>query len=234
MSRAAWLAAAAVSAVAAIAAEMWGLRGLFMVLKPLTTALLIAWAWPRGAGEPLRQAALRAGLVLSWLGDVALLWPREGFLPGLVAFLLAHLAYLVVFGRSRPAAHGASRWAPFIAYAAVAAGVLAHLWPGVPAALRAPVMAYVAALGSMAALSAGAWLAARGTPAHAAARLGAVGGLLFLLSDALLATHRFAGPVPMAGVGILATYWVAQAAIAASLAAPAPASAPAHGAVSAA
>ncbi|MBI5272266.1 MAG: lysoplasmalogenase [Burkholderiales bacterium] len=232
MSRAAWLAAAALCAVAAIAAESLGQRALFMALKPLTTALVIVWAWPRGADEPARQLALRAGLVLSWVGDVALLWPREGFLPGLVAFLLAHLAYLVVFGRARPAARGAARWVPFVAYAAVAAAVLAHLWPGVPAPLRGPVLAYVGALGTMAALSAGAWLAARGTPVEAAARLGAAGGLLFLVSDALLATHRFAGPVPMAGVGILATYWVAQAAIAASLA-PGAAAAPRGRAVSA-
>ena len=43
-------------------------------------------------------------VLLSLVGDVALLWPREGFLPGLVAFLLAHLAYLAAFTRVQPLA----------------------------------------------------------------------------------------------------------------------------------
>ena len=63
-----------------------------------------------------------------------MLWPQQGFLPGLVAFLLAHLAYLWAFTRGvRLAA-----WAPaFISYALLAAAVLSLLWAGVPAALRA-------------------------------------------------------------------------------------------------
>lgn len=220
MTRAAgtWLlAAAAASGALAIAAEALGQRALYMAFKPLTTVLIIAWAWPRGADEPARQRALRLGLLCSLLGDVALLWPREGFLPGLLAFLLAHLAYLVLFGRSRPRPRGAQRVLPALAYAAIAAAVLWHLWPGVPAGLRVPVLAYVGALGGMAALAASAWLGARGSPAQALARRGALGGLLFMLSDAILATNRFAGPVPAAGAALLTSYWLAQVAIAGCL-----------------
>ena len=42
---------------------------------------------------------MRLGLLLSLLGDIALLWPQQGFLPGLMAFLLAHIAYIVAFTR---------------------------------------------------------------------------------------------------------------------------------------
>ncbi|GAB4041072.1 MAG: hypothetical protein Fur0014_12040 [Rubrivivax sp.] len=42
----------------------------------------------------------------------------------------------------------------------------------------------------------------------------ALGGALFVASDALLATHRFAGPLPLASLWILATTWSAQACIA--------------------
>ncbi|MFM9900791.1 MAG: lysoplasmalogenase family protein, partial [Polaromonas sp.] len=65
---------------------------LAFVFKPLTTLLVIAHAWPRGADSPKQRRRVRVGLLLSLLGDVFLLWPREGFLPGLVSFLLAHLA----------------------------------------------------------------------------------------------------------------------------------------------
>src|SRR5438045_1162826 len=93
------LPAAAASAVLTIAADLLGIGWLHFVLKPLTTLLIIAWAWPRGEDAPARRRWIRIGLVCSLAGDVALLWPQQGFLPGLVSFLLAHLAYIVAFTR---------------------------------------------------------------------------------------------------------------------------------------
>lgn len=218
-----WL--AALSAALAIASAGWALNlpWLNFTFKPLTTALLIAWAWPRGAGEAQRPCVL-AGLAMSWLGDVALMWPERGFLPGLVSFLLAHLAYLVAFTRG-------TRWLAWpqagAAYAAVAALVLALLWRGVPAALRAPVAVYVLALAGMAAQAASQWRSRQGTPSAGLALRAAAGGALFMLSDALLATNRFATPLPAASLWVLSSYWCAQGLIAASL--PAPASASASG-----
>jgi uncharacterized membrane protein YhhN len=186
---------------------------LFMA-KPLTTVLLIVHAARRGADEPAARRWILAGLVLSLVGDVALLWPKEGFLPGLIAFLLAHLAYIVAFhGRVR----FASRWQPFAGYALIAALVLAVLWPGVPAALRVPVLLYVVCLASMAAQAAVVWLALRSTAGERLAWSGAIGGALFLLSDALLAANKFAGPLPLASLWVLASYWAAQWCIAGSL-----------------
>jgi len=119
-----------------------------------------------------------------------------------VSFLLAHLAYLVAFTRSQRLA----AWpAAFVGYAVVAAIVLWALWPGVPAALQAPVVAYVVCLAAMAAQAAVLWR--RGAPRGA---MLALGGALFLASDALLATNKFAGPLPLASLWILATYWSAQ------------------------
>ncbi|MFT3954610.1 MAG: lysoplasmalogenase [Piscinibacter sp.] len=188
---------------------------LLFIAKPLTTVLLIVHAARRGADEPRTRRWILAGLVLSLLGDVALLWPKEGFLPGLIAFLLAHLAYIVAFhGRTRFAA----RWLPFAVYASIAALVLSMLWPGVPVALRVPVLLYVLCLGSMAAQSAVVWLVARGTATEPLARSGAIGGALFMLSDALLATNRFAVPLPLSPLLVLATYWTAQWCIVMSLA----------------
>jgi uncharacterized membrane protein YhhN len=217
-------AATLLSAALAIAAAPWALDQpvLAYVFKPLATVLVIVFAWGRGRASPGavagRQPGVRpivrrwiiAGLVLSLVGDVALLWPREGFLPGLVSFLLAHGAYLWAFTRVR---RFAALALPFVAYAAVAGGILALLWPGVPAALRLPVLLYVLALASMAAQAAVLWRLREPRGAVLAA-----GGALFVLSDALLAINRFSTPLPMASLWILASYWSAQWCIAAWLA----------------
>lgn len=204
----------ALAAALAIASAPWALGQpwLNFVFKPLATLGVIAYAWPRGVDTPVLRRWLLVGLGLSLVGDVALLWPQQGFLPGLVSFLLAHLAYLVGFTRVQRLA---GLWRPFVVYAVVAGTILALLWPGVPGALRLPVAVYVVALASMAAQAAVLWRAgaARGAVL-------ALGGALFVASDALLATNRFAGPVPMSGLWILVTYWSAQWCIASFLAPP--------------
>ncbi len=213
-------AVAAVCGALAILSAPWGLGQpwLNFVFKPLTTLLIIAYAWPRGRAQPAARRWVLAGLWLSLAGDVALLWPARGFLPGLVAFLLAHLAYLRAF--TRDGVGLAARRLPFVFYGVLAALVLWGLWPGVPGALRLPVLAYVVCLASMAAQAAVVARCARGTPRQAAGRWLALGGALFLCSDALLAANRFAAPLPLSGLWILLSYWLAQWCIASWLQAP--------------
>lgn len=207
--------AIAASALVAIAAGLGLLPGaVLFAAKPLTTVLLIVHAARRGADEPVARRWILAGLALSLVGDIALLWPKQGFLPGLIAFLLAHLAYIAAFHRR---VRFGARWQPFAVYALVAVAVLIVLWPGIPAALVVPVLLYVACLGSMAAQSAVVWRVARGTAGEALARSGATGGALFMLSDALLAFNKFAAPLPMASLLVLGSYWTAQWFIAGSL-----------------
>ena len=218
MKTAAWAFAVAGSAALAIAAGdgLIASHWLF-VFKPLATVLLIAFAWPRGADLPARRRWIRSGLLLSLAGDVALLWPVQGFLPGLVAFLLAHLAYIVAFTRG---VRFAAWPTAFAAYALLAGVILALLWDGVPAPLRLPVLAYVACLSAMAAQATCAWRAARVAGDAVAARLArhaAVGGAVFVASDALLATNKFAAPLPLSALCVLGTYWVAQWLITVSL-----------------
>lgn len=186
------------------------LPGLYWLAKPLTTLLVIAFAWGRGQAQPALRRAVLVGLGLSLLGDVALMFP-QGFLAGLVAFLLAHLAYLVAF--TRGGVRFMARRAPFGAYALLAAVILAILWPGVPAGLRAPVVAYVLCLAAMAAQAAARWQVQR----DSLSRHAALGGLLFMSSDALLAINRFHSPLPASALWVLASYWAAQWLIASAL-----------------
>ncbi len=191
-------------ALLAIASAPWALNqpALNFVFKPLATLVVMAYAWQRGHDNPTVRRWVLTGLCFSLAGDIFLMWPQQGFLPGLVSFLLAHLAYLVAF--TRVVRFAATPWV-FVAYAALALLILSQLWPGVPGALRLPVVAYVVALACMAAQAAVVW--------RAAASGGAVlawGGLLFMSSDALLATNKFGGGLPMASLWILSTYWAAQ------------------------
>ena len=204
-----WLAVLAVaSAMLAIANGSWALdhRALLFVFKPLTTLLIIAHAWRRGTDTPSVCRFVLAGLWLSLLGDVLLLWPRQGFVPGLVAFLIAHVLYIVAFTREQPFA---AQPAVLAVYALIAGTILALLWGTIPPALRIPVAAYVLALTLMAAQSAVIGLGAQGDDVRRARGL-MLGGALFMASDTVLAVNRFALPVPAAGLWILATYWAAQ------------------------
>ncbi len=197
--------------------------GSAFIAKPLTTILIILYAWPRGLGTPLLRRWVLTGLFFSLLGDVALMLPG-GFVPGLLVFLLAHLAYLWAFTRVRKLASWP--WS-FVGYGLVAAVILAWLWSGIPAALHGPVAAYVICLSAMAAQAGVIGWRARGDAA--AGRRGAVlalGGLLFFCSDGCLAINRFGGPAGWADALVLPTYWAAQWCIASWLAPAATAAAP--------
>jgi uncharacterized membrane protein YhhN len=107
---------------------------------------------------------------------------------------------------------GARPW-PFVFYALAALSMLAVLWPRLPAGLHAPVAVYVIVLAMMAGQAA----ARARVLATPAATLAAVGGGFFVLSDATLAFDRFHTPLAPAMGVVLATYWLAQVLIAASL-----------------
>lgn len=184
--------------------------------KPLTTLLIL---WLALSAQPALDARYRravlAGLVLSLVGDVFLMLPGDRFVPGLVAFLLAHVCYIAAFA---PGSSGKARAMAFVVVAVVAGGNLFGLLPRVDEALRIPVLAYVAVLATMAAFA----LARTWTPAIVqalphSARLAAIGAVLFMVSDTLLAWDRFAGGVPARTLLVLGTYYAAQWCIARSV-----------------
>jgi sterol desaturase/sphingolipid hydroxylase (fatty acid hydroxylase superfamily)/uncharacterized membrane protein YhhN len=188
-----------------------GIGWLFMAFKPLALAVLIGFAAlrARGAGMPRRFALLLiAGLIASLAGDVLLMW-RHLFVPGLIGFLIAHLAYIALFATGarlfpRPMALAATLGAGGLMYAFL-------WWGGLPAGLRVPVGVYVAVIACMTAQA----LGRAAVAGDAAARKVAVGACFFMLSDSLLATNRFVQPLPVASLWVLASYYAAQWLIAA-------------------
>jgi uncharacterized membrane protein YhhN len=185
---------------------------LIYVCKPLATALILALALAAaGAPSPRYRRAIAVGLLFSLAGDVFLMLPGDYFVQGLASFLVAHLAYLVAFTTD---CRLLARPLVFAGWGLVGAVVLSVLWPGVPPELRVPVAVYVVGLLAMAA-QAGARALVRASPG---ARLAALGGVFFVLSDALLAFDRFRAPFAAAPAVILGTYFFAQTLLARSVA----------------
>ena len=183
-----------------------GLVQLHQLFKPLAMLLAMAVVVRRaraGAQPGSFVALLLAALAASLAGDVFLMFPGY-FIPGLVAFLVAHLCYIALFKQGLP-------WFPSRTALAATLGVggamYAFLWlGGLPAALRLPVACYVIAIALMAAQAIGRALVPRDPHATSVA----VGACAFMLSDALLATNRFVMPLPLAPFWVLSTYYLAQ------------------------
>jgi uncharacterized membrane protein YhhN len=184
------------------------------VLKPLTLALMIAAAVALRPGVPgPRFAFTVAALVLSLAGDVFLMVPADLFVPGLAAFLLAHLAYVGAFNQSAPPA------LPTVPAAVVVAGVAAALFlpmrAGMVRTARAklaiPVAAYVLAIGAMV-VSAIATAGRAGWSAGSSA-LAIAGAGLFFCSDALIGWSRFVRPIAWSPAAIIVSYHLGQAAL---------------------
>jgi len=204
----------AASAAGAIAGALLGGPWIWLhyACKPLATVLLLWLAASAAAPVSARyRGILLLGLFFSLVGDVCLMLPADLFLPGLVAFLLAHLCYIAAFA---PGSDARTRLA-CIALFAVFGGVnLYGLLPRLPADMRVPVLVYVAALVVMAGLALARSRSLRNAGAQTAlagsARAAAIGAALFVLSDTLLAWNRFGGGIPLASLWVLATYYIAQ------------------------
>lgn len=206
-------------ATAAIAGAWQGGPWLWLhyVGKPLTT-LLILWlaATATPAVGPHYRRAVLIGMTLSLVGDVLLMLPVDLFVPGLIAFLLAHVAYIVAFA---PGSTTKARMTAFLLLGLVAGANLVALLPRIGSELKAPVLAYVAVLTSMAAFAlARAWSPSLASATPRSVRFAATGGLCFVLSDSLLAWDKFGGGIPLPALSILASYWLAQWCIARSVA----------------
>jgi uncharacterized membrane protein YhhN len=183
---------------------------LVYIFKPLATILVLGIALANWISQKHSYALwICAGLAFSLAGDILLMWPERFFVPGLGAFLLAHLAYLVAFSRGVKFPASWRSWGLYLAIGAVA---LVALNGGIPSGLKAPVALYAIAVATMAAQAMGRYLRLQSS----AARLAAAGGIFFMLSDGLLAVDRFRTAVPYAAIAVLVPYYVAQVLIALS------------------
>lgn len=172
---------------------------LAVVSKAAPILLLLIPVWKLLSGK------VRTGMVIAILfsagGDILL--ALDGavgnfFIPGLASFLIAQVAYAVLFWQGFRF-NKQRQWlaAGYIPVAMVLA------WFILPASgeLMIPVVAYLLAISAMVLGSAFCnrpwqWLF--------------VGASTFALSDSLIAINKFIQPLPYAGVAIMLTYYLAQ------------------------
>jgi uncharacterized membrane protein YhhN len=151
------------------------------------------------------------GLALSLVGDVFLMLPRERFIAGLVAFLLAHVAYVIGLNPTLPPLNVASLLV-FALVALVAVQYYRRIAAGLSGRglnrLKPPVMAYMIVIGLMV-TSALLTLLRVGWP-PLSAMLFSAGALLFLLSDILLAWDHFVGRLSFGRTPRMIAYHVGQ------------------------
>ena len=171
------------------------------VCKPgtLTALIIVAVALDPASGASDRRTWFVAALVFSLVGDVLLMLPRDAFVAGLAAFLVAHVCYVVGFWTDPPAAIAmvVASTVVVLAVAPIARTVLRAL--ASEPALRPPVAIYMVVIATMvaSAIASGNVVAASGA-------------VLFAASDSLIAWDRFVRPVAGAAVVIMVTYHLGQ------------------------
>ncbi|MCS7179575.1 MAG: lysoplasmalogenase [Anaerolineae bacterium] len=184
----------AVTVLWLIRAEFQNQQRQVYIAKPLSTLLIIAVALLsllEPAYHPFYTAGILVGLFFSLGGDVALMFPEKpkAFLVGLVLFLIAHIAYTVVF----TALGRFSAWDLLSAFLllAAAAGFYRLIRSGL-GVLKGPVIGYMVVISVMVHRA----LATLVSPLFTLgqALMIASGALLFYLSDMILAANRFWRP----------------------------------------
>jgi uncharacterized membrane protein YhhN len=207
VTTAAWvlLVIAGVFAVGDWIAVVRGSKPVEYVCKPATLVLLIAVAIALDPVHDDMRTWFVAALVLSLLGDVFLMLPRDLFVFGLGAFLLGHVAYTVGLNL-----HTEGLWLVAIPIPIIAGALAVRLVRGIRRqgqnALVPPVIAYVVVIGAMVVSA----VASGNTVA-------ALGALLFMASDAVIGETRFVRPQVWGGIVIMVTYHLGQALLTVSL-----------------
>jgi uncharacterized membrane protein YhhN len=198
---------AVISASIHIRAEYHGPHLHIHIFKPLTMVFILLIA-SLGQAMPLYKCMIIAGLICSMAGDAFLMPPWDRFVAGLVAFLIAHLFYIVAF--TSGIGLGGSGWVliPFVIYGIVIYSILSS---GL-GKLKLPVIAYIIVILVMAWQAWERWIQTD----QNGALLAFVGAVLFVISDTILAINRFRGQFKLARVLNLMTYFAAQWLIAGS------------------
>lgn len=191
-----------------IRAEYRGPYRNIYIFKPLVMICIVLIAVLGQTTDPLYKVLIIAGLLFSMAGDTLLMPPWNRFVAGLIAFLVAHLFYIVAFASQITT----MVWWPLILVAIYGVVIYVFLAPSLDK-MKAPVLAYIIVILVMAWLGWVYWLQAR----DLSALLAFVGAIFFVVSDSILATNRFRMQFKVGRLLNLASYFIAQWLIAGSI-----------------
>ncbi|MCF8214807.1 MAG: lysoplasmalogenase [Chitinophagaceae bacterium] len=146
------------------------------------------------------------GLFFSWIGDILL--QNEGyFIPGLMAFLIAHIFYILFFASTQSANTSFFKLRPVMIIAVIAylIELMILLWPHL-GGMKIPVLVYGITISTM--LSAAFWQYQKLDNTTALYLIFGAG--FFVASDSILALNKFKTQFDSAGIYIMSTYILAQ------------------------
>lgn len=175
-----------------------------MVTKPLLMPLLVGFFISSYTGKNSIKKWIIGALVFSWVGDtVLMLQDVDGmyFIIGLVAFLLAHVAYIVSFTRLKSTASATGKRIIIVLFVVYSSILVFVLWSGL-GDMKLPVILYATILTAMGSLG-----VIKNTSSYPLITFGV---LFFVASDSILAINKFLFEVPYNGVLIMSTYILAQ------------------------
>jgi uncharacterized membrane protein YhhN len=181
------------------------------LLKPLTMVALISAtiALPDPSSNIARWAMVVA-LIFSMFGDVFLIAAHRFFLQGLLAFFVAHLAYIYALAQLDVTWQFAlvGLVVVLVGNAVVGRRIVMGVRANDPDMLIA-VIAYLAVVSAMVV-----------TAIATANPWAIVGALLFFGSDAAIGWHRFVGPFKQRDLFVIVTYHLGQIGLVLSLTIP--------------
>jgi uncharacterized membrane protein YhhN len=177
--------------------------------KPGIVLILMAFLLSCVRTGSLMRTLILMALLFSWLGDILLMFTDRDpvfFLLGLGAFLLAHIFYIVFFNRVKERESIKPRWWLLIMVAFYYISLLTLLLPGLEDDMKIPVPVYGLVISFMLLLALHMPYGIHKT----AGKLMAIGAMLFVISDSVLAIDRFYQSFEYASFIIMLCYSLAQ------------------------
>ena len=154
---------------------------------------------------------LLVALILSWIGDIILLFANKGelyFIGGLIAFLLSHIFYILLFNKQLKIYLKKSRTTYWIGITSIIIYLLVMMVVLMPylGDLLLPVFVYAMTISIMLLFALKGFLNWQ-KPANIYIFIGAI---IFVASDSVLAFDKFYAAIPYSSFFIMSTYLAAQ------------------------
>jgi len=198
-----WRILYAITAGVLVTGLVLDLKSLYIVAKPLLMVILLLYFVASTQTYPAWRHLVTLALVFSWAGDVFLI-SGDWFVAGLAAFLVAHIFYIAAYQKTG-AAYGNLQPLTVAVFAFFGICLIWSIYPGLQD-LQAPVFLYALVL-----LGMGVWAFKRKDGTNGSSfRLVALGAVLFVLSDSLIALNRFAFAIPAERILVMSIYLTAQ------------------------
>ncbi|OAB29783.1 Uncharacterized membrane protein YhhN [Flavobacterium fryxellicola] len=154
---------------------------------------------------------LLIALTLSWIGDIILMFADQGklyFIAGLLAFLLSHIFYILLFSKQLKIYLKKSKIIYWVGVTAIAFYLIVLLLLLLPSLgdLKIPVFIYALTISIMLLFALKGFLNWQ-KPANIYILIGAI---IFVASDSILSFDKFYAPLQYSSFLIMTTYLIAQ------------------------